>query len=265
MVLERKVELERMTSKEAGEAVRESNGVVLIPVGAIENHGPGLPLNTDNLYTVEVARRAAEQVGVVVAPLVPWGNTIQQMDFPGSIHISNRTLIGLVEDIGRSLARHGFDKLVVLNGHGGNVAPLDIACEQLKYDTRTVVCNIAVWELAEVPAPDGTPEADGHGGSQELSTDLALSPEDVDLASVVKDGLRVRFPPSVAPWPAISMDGPIHIFAASSEMTEFGIFGDPAFASAERGELVISAWTEVLVAFLKQLRDGEVGPSGIVA
>lgn len=259
MVLEKKVSLERMTSKQAREAVRESNGIVLIPVGAVENHGPHLPVNTDTLYTDEVATRAAIKVGVAVAPTVPWGNVEQQMGFPGSIHISSQTLLALVKDIGRSLVRQGFDKLVVLNGHGGNVAPLDIACEDLKYETGVFVCNIAVWELAEVPKPAGAPEIDAHGGSQEASTDLAISPEDVDMESAVKGEFLADYPAGAAPWPPTAYGGPIHIFASTSEISQYGHFGDPAFASAERGQKVLEAWTRVLAEFLDWLKNTEMG------
>ncbi len=259
MVLEKKVLLERMTSKQVQEAVKESNGIVIIPVGAVENHGPALPLNTDTLYTEHVVRRAAAEVGVVVAPIVPWGNTEQQMGFAGTIHIKNQTLIELVKDIGRSLARHGFDKIVVVNGHGGNIAPLDIACEELKYETGALLCNIAVWELEKVPKPAGAPEIDAHGGSQEASTDLAISPEDVDMESAVKGELLVDWPAGAVPWPRCSgRVGAISIFATSDEISEYGIFGDPAFASAERGQKVLDAWTRVLVDFLQQLKQGEI-------
>jgi len=259
MVLRKKTLLERMTSKEVGEAVKESNGIVVIPVGAVENHGPALPLNTDTLYTDNVVGRAAAEVGVVVAPTVPWGNTAQQMAFPGTIHIENQTLIALVKDIGRSLARHGFDKIVVVNGHGGNIAPLDIACEELKHETGAFVCNIAVWELEKVPKPPEAPEIDGHGGSQEASTDLAISPEDVDMESAVKGELLVDWPAGVIPWPRCSgRVGPIAVFTTSDEISEYGIFGDQTIGSAERGQRVIDAWTGVLADFLRRLKRGEI-------
>jgi creatinine amidohydrolase len=260
MVLEQKVSLERMTSKQVQEAVKESGGIVVIPVGAVENHGPGLPLNTDTLYTVEVVMRAAAEVGAVVAPVVPWGNTEQQMGFAGTIHIRNQTLIELIKDICRSLVRHGFDRIVVVNGHGGNIAPLDIACEEIHYETGAQVCNVAVWQLEAVPKPPGAAEIDGHGGSQETSTCLAISPQDVDLENLVRGDLLVEFPTGSAPMPRIiSEDVPIHVMTASNEMSRYGIFGDPDFASVERGQKVLDAWTRVLTEFLGQLKRGDVG------
>ncbi len=259
MVLEKKVELERMTWKQVKEAIEESNGIVIIPVGAVEAHGAYLPMNVDTLYTVEVVRRAAAEVGVVVAPTVVWSNTEQQMHFPGTITVRNQTMIELIKDIGRSLVRHGFNKLVVVNGHGGNIAPLDIACEELKHETRVFICNIAVWLLASLPKPAGAPPIDAHGGSQEASTTLAISPEDVDKDSYVKGELLADFPPGTAPWPRMAgRTGSICVFVSSDEVSEYGHFGDPAFASAERGQEVLTAWTKELVGFLRQLKSGEL-------
>lgn len=259
MVLTRKTELERMTSAEISKAVEESNGIALIPVGAIEVHGPYLPLNVDTLYTVEVARRAAKEVGVVVAPTVPWGNSQQLINFPGTITLKSQTLIDLVKDIGHSLVRHGFDKTVILNGHGGNISVLDIAGEDLKWETGAFVCNIAVFDLASVPKPPGAPEIDSHAGSQEASVTMVLAPDDIDMEEAGAGSLCVDVPPKVVPMPRVAgLKGPISIFVDLMEITKTGHFGDPAFASKDRGEEVLGAWTNVLVEFLRQLKEDRI-------
>jgi len=259
MVLEKKIMLEKMTYREVPEAVKESNGIVIIPCGVLEAHGPYLPVNVDTLYTVETVTRAANEVGVVVAPTIPYGNVKQQMGFPGSVHIRHKTLINLVKDIGHSLVQHGFNKLLVVNGHGGNIAPLDIACEELKYETGAITCNIAIWEMAVVPKPEGSPDIDAHGGAQEASLVMAISPEDVDMESAVVGKIVIDRPPNTALWSRMAGGvGAVHLFVDSREATEYGHIGDPAFASAERGERVLRAWTNGFVEILRFLKEDKL-------
>ena len=92
MILDRKVQIERMTWPEVEEAIVESQAIVLVPVGAVEEHGPHLPLGTDSIETYEIGLRAARQAKVPIAPLIWFGNSRSFMDFPGTIAIKPETL-----------------------------------------------------------------------------------------------------------------------------------------------------------------------------
>lgn len=259
-MLERKVQLERMTHPEVKEAVKESNGIVVIPVGATEQHGPHLPLDTDTAGTVEPVLRAAKETHVVVAPTIPWGNSMQNMSFPGTISLKPSTLMELIKDVCKSLIRHGFDKIVIVNGHGGNVSPINDAAEEIKYETGAFICQVKCWELDGVPAPPGAPPYDGHGGSKETSFMLYLRPEDVDATKYVDSHPKVELTKygcvwSPQYWPYTSA---VAIMLDAKECVEYGHFGNPKFASKERGRKVIEAWSKALAEFLKALKEGRV-------
>lgn len=260
MVLETKVELERMSSLEVKEAVKESNGIVVIPVGATEQHGPHLPLDTDTAVTVEPVLRAAKEVRVVVAPTIPWGNSMQNMSFSGTITLKSSTLIELVKDVCKSFIHHGFNKIIIVNGHGGNISPINQAAEEIKYETGVFICHVKCWELAEVPAPPGVPEYDGHAGSQETSLMLYLRPEDVDVTKYVDSPPKVGLTKygcvwSPQYWPYTS---PVAIMLDAKECVEYGHFGNPKFASKERGQKVIEAWSKALAEFLKAVKEDKI-------
>jgi creatinine amidohydrolase len=105
------------------QAAAEAGGLVLLPVGAVEQHRPYLPLDTDSLTAFTVCARAAECVRefpVLVLPPVWWGLSPYWMRFPGTLTLSPETLVALIADLARSVAGHGFRRLVVVNGHGGN-------------------------------------------------------------------------------------------------------------------------------------------------
>jgi len=262
MVLEKKVTLERMTILEAKEAVKESNGVVVIPIGATEQHGPHLPLDTDTASTVEPVLRAARETRVVVAPTISVGCSTQNLYFTGTIALKPSTLMELVKDICRSLIHHGFDKIVIVNGHGGNLSPLNVAAEDIKYETGVFICTVKCWDLPGAPSPPpGTPEYDGHAGSQETSLMLYLRPEDVDVTKYVDSPPKVQltkygcvWSPQYGPYDT----APIAIMLDATECVDYGHFGNPKFGSKERGQKVIEAWSKSLAEFLKALKEGKI-------
>jgi len=259
--LTRTVQLERMTSPEVRRACAAAHGVALIPIGAIEVHGPHLPVGTDSIETYEIGLRAARQTGVLIAPLVWYGNSRSFMDFPGSIGVRPEVLRELMKDIALSLLHHGFDKLVLLDGHGGNYGALDVLIEDLHLETRALVCHVRVWELATVPKPEGTPVYDGHGGSSETSVMLALCPEDVDR-SKFKDSapdIDLTRYGSIFPSPSgLYSKGPIVFPLSMGEMVSAGHHGDPRLGSAERGDALLKVKAEALAEFLEALKQGKV-------
>jgi len=259
--LARTVQLERMTSPEVKLACKAAKGVAIIPIGAIEVHGPHLPIGTDSIETYEIGLRAARLAGVVVAPLIWYGNSRSFMDFPGSIGVRPEVLKELVKDIALSLIRHGFDKLVVLDGHGGNYGILDVLIEDLHLETKALVCHARAWELATLPKPEGTPDYDGHGGSSETSVMLALWPDDVDRGRLVDSAPEIDLTPlgSVFPSPSGKYSkGPIVFPLSMGEMVEAGHHGDPTKGSAERGMGLLAVKAEALADFLVALKEGKI-------
>ena len=261
MVLERKVQLERMTWVEVKEALTESAGVVILPVGAVEEHGPHLPIGTDSVETYEIGLQAARQAGVVIAPLVWFGNSRGFMDFPGTVAIRPEALKEYLRDAALSLIRHGFTRPVILDGHGGNYGILDVLAEDIHLETGALICHVRAWDLATLPKPEGIPAYDGHGGSSETSVMLYLTPEDVDQQRYVdsQPELELTRYGSVFPAPSsLYAKGAASFPLSMGEMVEHGHHGDPAWASCERGQALIEIKAKALAEFLLALKHDQI-------
>ncbi len=261
MVLQRTIHLERMSWREIPDAVREAGGVVVLPVGAVEEHGPHLPLGTDSIETIEIGRRAADKAGVVLAPPIWYGNSRGLMDFPGTITLQPETLKAIVKDVVASLIQHGFNRPVILDGHGGNYGILDLAAEDLHLETGSLICHIRGWDMATLPKPARIPAYDGHAGSSETSAMLRLCPDDVarDQFAESRPEINLTRWGSVFPGPSgLYSKGPVVIPLSMSEMVERGYHGDPSGASAERGEALLQVKAEALAEFLDALKSGQL-------
>ncbi len=259
-VLDRKIELARMTLLEVPLACTEANGVIVIPIGATEQHGPHLPLFTDTITTEVTVLRAAKEAKVVAAPAIAYGNSRQNIGFAGTVSVRPAIFAEFVKDVCRSLLRHGFDKIVVVNGHGGNAAVLTVALEEFHLETGATVALVKCWQLAEVEAPPGAPEFEGHAGRQETELMLALTPDDVDREefAVSKPTVELGEMAALAPPQYDPFDAPITLMISSWESTLTGHYGDPSMATAERGRHVLDLWAENLASFLTRLKSGAV-------
>lgn len=158
------------------------NPLVIVPVGALEAHGPHLPLGADQIQAEVTALELAERADALVAPTIPYGSAPGARRFPGTVSLSMGQLEGHVEGVLSELARSGVRRLLVLSGHGerGHMAALREAAEhttQAHPRTRIVVlCDYDfVYELRGKESPAG----DGHAGLLETSRVLALAPESV--------------------------------------------------------------------------------------
>ncbi|MCX6054266.1 MAG: creatininase family protein [Chloroflexi bacterium] len=261
MILNKKVQLERMTWQEVKTAVKESKGVALIPIGAMEEHGPHLPVGTDSIETYEIARLAAVQAGVVVAPLVWYGNSRAFMDFPGTITLQPDTVHRLIKDIALSLIHHGFNKPVIVDGHGGNYGILDLVIEDIHLETGALATHVRAWEMATIPKPEGVPSYDGHAGSSETSAMLYLMPDDVamDKFEDSKPEIDLTRFGSVFPSPGGQLShGPVVFSLMMGDMVKNGHHGDPKWANAERGKALIEVKAKALGEFLIALKQDQI-------
>ncbi|MGQ9479749.1 MAG: creatininase family protein, partial [Thermoproteota archaeon] len=131
------------------EAAVEGNLVAVIPIGSIEIHGPHMPTGTDSITVYEVARRAAEREPAVVLPPFYYAYVPENRHFPGTVSLSARTLLALLEEVCDEVGRNGFRKILIVNGHGGNNSLLRVFLR----DSLTRRRDYALYALIEPLAP----------------------------------------------------------------------------------------------------------------
>nr|WP_218889738.1 mycofactocin biosynthesis peptidyl-dipeptidase MftE [Saccharopolyspora hordei] len=201
--------------------------VVLLPLGSCEQHGPHLPLDTDAAVATAVAERALAQltstVDVVVAPTQNYGASGEHESFPGTASIGHAALHHLVVELGRSVLRWA-DRLVVVNGHGGNLKSLVGAVRRLRDEGR----DVAWWAC-------GTGEPNAHAGRSETSLMHALRPESVRRGRI-------------ATGPSPSDDGLLDRLVAVGVrgVSPNGVLGDPAGATAAEGAELLAGMASAL-------------------
>ena len=170
-------------------SLADVNAIVVVPVGSIEQHGPHLPVKVDALLATEVARRAALKVQthqpILVTPTVWCGLAEHHMDFCGTLTLDFETFHALLRNLCRSIRHHGFRRIFLLNGHGGNIAALNVICSELvrELDGLRVVSG-TYWTIPEVAEKFAeileVQQNVRHAGEAETSMMLALEPELVD-------------------------------------------------------------------------------------
>ena len=203
--------------------------LLIVPLGATEQHGPHLPLATDSEIALALAAAtAAELPGATVAPLLPYGASGEHEGFAGTVSIGHAALELVLVELGRS-ASASFDRLLLLCAHGGNAEPLASAVARLRGEGR----EVRAWS----PRWDG----DAHAGRTETSLILALAPDRVRVAAAAA-GNAAPLPELL---PALRAGG-VRAVAAN------GVLGDPAGASAEEGRELLGAAVADLVAGIEE-------------
>ena len=229
----------RASSPEIAEGLR-TGLIALLPVGALEQHGPHLPLTTDTVLADGVARRIAARTSGLLLPPIAYGDAWSAEGWAGTISISPATLLAAIVDIGRGLKRGGFSGLVTINGHFGNREPVTGAAGVLIEEGLPVLAlDYPGLEEAAAEFCVSTPAGPGfyHADEVETSMMLALAPD------------TVRMDRAVAEYPTFPADfgtRPMQLSAFNSS----GVFGDPRGATAETGEKIIGRIVTESVALI---------------
>jgi creatinine amidohydrolase len=253
-----RVAMSEMSWVEYAERIAVPGTISIVPVGAIEQHGPHMAMNTDITIPTEIALEVARRINAIVAPTISYGYKSMQRSgggnhFCGTTSLDGNTVICLVRDILRELARHGARRVVLLNGHfensyflleGADLAIRDLAA--IKIDAFEVL-TLSYWDfiagdtLSKV-FPGGFPGwALEHAGVMETSLMLHLCPQSVDM-SLAPEDVHAIFPPYdiLPPVPGLTPPG--------------GCLASPAKASPEKGQLLFEAAVSGIVNVLRKAK-----------
>lgn len=231
--------------------------VAVLPCGASEQHGPHLPLSVDHDLTEAVVTRAlaalAPEQNVLVLPALAITKSGEHDAHPGTLSLSGETLLAVLRDIGASVARAGVERLVLLNGHGGNTAVLDIAARDLRMAQGLIVAQCSWFGFADITEhfDVDTVAHDLHAGDIETSAMLVARPQCVDMRQAAD------FRPSMVEWvadfPAIGFAGqPARPGWIIDDIATEGACGNAAAATREKGEALLASAGRNLAAFLRQ-------------
>lgn len=224
---------------------------VVIPIAALEQHGKHMPVFTDSMLLGEVIRRVKEtpvKDRVLFTPLQWLGNSHHHIDFPGTISASPRVYMDMLIDLAENMIFHGFRRIVFINGHGGNIVPAQQALFELRQKVRSrsdlLLLSTTYWTLGGKPY-----EVDksikqtqmGHACEYETSMMLRIAPHlVVEHTKVAEVPFGIAFAPAHRAW-------------ITKDRTEPGHIGNPALATAEKGETIFRVFSADVVKFLERV------------
>jgi creatinine amidohydrolase len=254
---------EKLTWPEINDAV-DLGKVCILPCGAVEQHGPHLPLDVDLICPTEIARGAGKVVPdkMLVLPTFQYGYTGHVMDFPGTINTDFEHFMEGVLDITKSLAYHGFKKLVLLNGHGSNMPNLDLVARRTNLETDAECTLVAWWSLLTVDKEfmpkwrqSKFPGGCAHACELETSLYLYLDGDNV-RRDLIKSGV-VSFNEENSPFSYVDLfgHGPAANTSWTSSYSDTGVLGEAELATAEKGRQAYEEAVKQLVRFVTWYKD----------
>ena len=245
------------------EALEKNEGVVILPIGAVEQHGPHLPTETDSLIITHMVDamllQLPDHVRAWALPPLNYGKSNEHINFPGTMTLSANTLSAVLHDIGASVRRAGFRRLAFMNGHGGNVAVLEAAARDIRIASGLICFCMQPGLYMEAPF-DITPEEARYGfhaGDLETSLILAIDPGLVDMARAVKH--FAHFPEAEEP---LFYFGRASTAWTADDWSPTGVFGDATVATAERGRALIEHSVPKLARLIESMSTFEIPAPG---
>jgi creatinine amidohydrolase len=247
---------ERLTWPEVRRAAAEER-VALVPVATLEDHSPHLPVDTDLRIVTEICERAATEAAgrVVLLPAIPHGYDPHHMDFPGAVTIGWDTFTRYCADVGRSLAHHGFRRMLFLNGHGSNQNLVEVAARLVMVERPEVLAAAAFYLASQQAAAvierirDSTRGGMAHACELETSIYLAIDPDAVAMDLAVDER---GYPEGEHAWLDWS-DGSLKLMPWWSAFSRSGVQGDATKATAAKGRALLDAAVAECVAYVDQL------------
>ena len=239
----------------------EAKKVVLLPIGSTEQHGHHLPLDVDNFLARGICTTAARLAPreMLVMPTIPYGYNEHALDFPGTIHITYEHFIEYCLDVCKSVAYAGFERIILVDGHGSNEHLCEFIARRATLETDAIVASV-MWTNLAIESFERVRDS-GHGGAAhacelETSAYLYLDPSRVqmDLAqdhfggAAGSEGSKFLHVDLTKGW------GPVKVVRWTSSATPTGVSGAPTLATAAKGEAIVTASGENLLAFAREFK-----------
>jgi creatinine amidohydrolase/Fe(II)-dependent formamide hydrolase-like protein len=242
---------EKMTWEEIEEQLKVVDTAIL-PCGAIEQHGPHLPVDIDYFDATYMAKKVAATCSdpkPFVLPPIPYGVSYHHEEFKGTLSVTNDALSRFIYDIGMNLAKNGIKKLILLNGHGDNAPTLSYAAQMINRDAQIFVCvetgetsDIDLYDLIETPN-------DIHAGEIETSTTLAIRPEVVQMEKAVNETLNFG-----SNYLNYTSDRGVAWYVHTKKISNSGVMGDPTKATEEKGKKMWEIMIAHMVKFVEEIK-----------
>ncbi|MFD1953484.1 creatininase family protein [Paenibacillus thailandensis] len=249
--------LPRLTRKQVAELPKE-NALVILSIGAVEQHGDHMPVMTDALIGEATLTEAMEKVGpdeqIWVLPPISYGKSNEHIGIPGTISLSASTLAGLVTDIASSLKASGFRRLLLFNTHGGNMDLLNVIAREIRISSGMMVFYLAPSSLnvASDLMPAEELEFGIHGGDYETSVVMHLKPD------WVQEEYRVKEMPGMERFDYLTLESKIRFAWKMNDVSASGILGDATAATAEKGKIIQERVTDILAKAFAELSRFEI-------
>jgi creatinine amidohydrolase len=247
----------RLTWEEMNDAIAAQR-VVVLPTGSTEQHGPHLPLDVDSFLAesvcLELGRRAPDRV--LVLPTVSFGLNRHHIDFPGTIHIEPEVFIAFCLNVTKSVAYHGFQKILIVNGHGSNTPLVDLVARKTVLATNSLCAAVNYYSLG-VDAFQRIRETPvmAHADEFETSLYLHLAPERVRMErAVAGSDVMGKYMSSDSTSPHVRFSD------YWGRWTKVGVHGDPTAATAEKGKIIWDAVLSRLVELVDEFRAWPIAP-----
>ncbi|MFB5677550.1 creatininase family protein [Paenibacillus terreus] len=249
--------LPRLTSKQIKEMPKDK-ALVILPVGAVEQHGPHLPVYTDTLIGEATLTQTLEHVSpnkeIWLLPPVSYGKSNEHIGLPGTISLSANTLLAIMLDIAESLQASGFRKLLLFNTHGGNMDLLNTASREIRIRTGMMVFYLSPGSLKvaeDLISPEEL-EYGIHGGDYETSVVMSIKPDWVQNEFLAKEL------PDMSPYRFLTLEGKIRFGWKMADISATGIAGDATLATPGKGRTIQDRIAAILSEALEELCDFEI-------
>jgi len=243
---------EEMTWPEI-EAYLKTVDTAILPCGAIEQHGPHLPVDVDYFdakYMASKVAEACEDPKPLVLPPIPYGVSYHHDAFKGTLSVTNDALSRFVYDIGMSLAKNGIKKIIILNGHGDNAPTLTYAAQMINRDAHIFVCvdtgessDIDLYDLIDTPN-------DIHAGEIETSTSLAIRPEMVQMDKAINETMKFG-----SKFLDYDNARSVNWYVRTHKISESGVMGDATKATAEKGKKMWALMIKQMVHLVESIKN----------